>query len=51
MTRSKQEIERLVALADKAREEAPKLPAEDARRLQAKWDADAESMIASMVED
>lgn len=51
MTRSKAEIEALIAEADKARENAPVMPAEDAARLRAKWNRDAQSMKPDMVEE
>ena len=51
MARSKEEIERLLALAEKAREEAPKMAPVDARRLRKKWNIDSASYTPDMIED
>ena len=49
MTRSKEEIKRLLAHADKAQKEAPKMAPEDARRLIEKWHIDSASYTPDMV--
>lgn len=51
MTRSKAEIDALIAEAEKFRENAAQMPAEDAARLRAKWNRDAQSFTPDMIEE
>jgi hypothetical protein len=51
MTRSKEEIARINAEAQRFRDNAQQMPAEDAARLRAKWSRDAQSMTADMIEE